>query len=349
MGYLVRTPDVAEARDAMLSIWATNLSVRGAPEARLRWFYSDGPHGPGWAFLLHTGDPREAPVGVAGLGIRRLWLGDRPLHAGLFADLAIERAHRSGLPALALVRAVRRHVADQLDLGYGFPNHKAVAIYRRAGYHQLGEMQRYVRVLRSGPYVARRVRPPALACAAAAVADLAIAAYDRARARLVRGFELTWIHAFDPRFDGLWAEGRHLAPIACERTEALLTWRFLRQPGHRYRIATLLDRRTRRLRAYAVVRVDTPVPELSDLYGAGLGELDALLRLLLPALSALGHGSVTLRFLGTPALPALLARHGFRLRPERRMVALALGDRLAGEPAVTDPAAWYLTDLDEDS
>lgn len=349
MGYLVRTPDVAEARDAMLSIWATSLSVRGAPEARLRWFYSDGPHGPGWAFLLHTGDAREPPVGVAGLGIRRLWLGDRPLCAGLFADLAVERAHRSGLPALALLRAVRRHVGEQLDLGYGFPNRKAAAIYHRAGYHQLGEMLRYARVLRTGPYVARHVRDPDLAGAVTAIADLAIGAVDRARAWLARRFELSWIYTFDHRFDDLWEEGRHLAPIACERTAALLTWRFLRQPGHRYRIATLLDGMTRRLRAYAVVRVDTPVPELSDLHGAGLRELDALLRVLLPALSALGHDSVTVRFLGTPALPALLARHGFTRRPERRMVALAIGDRLAGEPAVTDPASWYLTDLDEDS
>jgi hypothetical protein len=197
--------------------------------------------------------------------------------------------------------------------------------------------------------VARHVRDPDLAGAAAAVADLAISAFDRARAWRARGFELTWIYAFDPRFDRLWEEGRHLAPIACERTEALLTWRFLRQPGHRYRIATLIDRRTCRLRAYAVVRIDTPVPELSDLYGAGMGELDALLRLLMPALSAFGHDAITFRFLGTPALPALLARHGFQRRPERRMVALAVGDRLVGEPAVTDPASWYLTDLDEDS
>jgi hypothetical protein len=349
MSYHVQTPDLGEPPDELLSIWAANLPVRGAPEAKLRWFYCDGPYGAGRAFLLHAGHERGAPVGSAGLGVRKLWLRDRPLRAALFADLAVDRAHRSGLPALALVRAVRHHVGEAFDLGYGFPNAKAAAVYHRGGYRQLGDMRRYVRVLRTGPYLARHLREPLLARAAATVADRVLAAVDRTRARLIRRFELAWPGAFDPRFDALWEEGRHLAPIACERTAPLLTWRFARQPGHRYRIATLIDRATRRLRAYAVVRVEDQAAELADLYGAGLAELDALLRLLLPALYDLGCGSASFRFLGAPAVPALLARHGFARRPELRMVALAAGDRMAGEPAIADPASWFLTDLDEDS
>lgn len=349
MGYLVRSPDVLDAREALVSIWSANLTVHGAPEERLRWFYCDGPHGAGQAFLLHAGDERAAPIGSAGLGVRTLWLRDRPLRAALFADLAVERAHRSGLPALALVRAAQRQVSEAFDLGYGYPNGKAAAIYQRAGYRHLGDLRRYARVLRTGSYLAQRFPEPILARAAGAVVDRALALVDRARALLVRSYELAWIDAFDPRFDVLWEEGRHLAPIACERTAALLAWRFTRQPGHRYRIATLIDRRTRRLRAYAVVRDGGPAAELADLYGAGIVELDALLALLVPALYERGFRAASFRFLGVPAVTALLARHGFTRRPETRMVALAVGGRLAGEPALVDPGAWYLTDLDEDS
>jgi len=349
MSYHVRTPDLGDPPAELLSLWAANLPVRGAPEAKLRWFYRDGPYGAGRAFLLHAGPGRTAPIGSAGLGVRRLWLRDRPLRAALFADLAVDRAHRSGFPALALVRTVKHHVREAFDLGYGFPNAKAAAVYHRGGYRQLGEMRRYVRVLRTGSYLARHLPESLLARATAAVADRALAAVDRIRARRVRRFELAWSGAFDPRFDSLWEEGRHLAPIACERTAALLTWRFARQPGHHYRIATLIDRATRRLRAYAVVRTEDQGAELADLYGAGLAELDALLRLLMPALYDLGHASASFRFLGAPAVPVLLARHGFVRRPEARMVALAVGDLMIGEPAIADPASWFLTDLDEDS
>ena len=354
MSYRIQLTDAREARDHLVPIWTANLTVVGPPDAKLRWFYCDGPHGPGRAFLIHSECGQAAPIGAAGVGVRTLRFGDRPLRAALFADLAIERGHRSGLPALALVRAVKHHVDRSFDLGYGFPNDKAVAVYRRCGYRQLGEMQRFVRVLRVGTQLARRAPrlplAPVVARGAAAIADRALAAITRARARgAQRRFMLAWLDAFDGRFDELWRESRSLAPIACERTAALLAWRFGRQPGHRYRIAALIERATDRLCAYAVVRDAGPAVELADLFGAGLLELDVLLRCLLPALYDTGAESVSFRFLGTPRIVGLLAHHGFTRRSGTRVVTISVGAQLEGEPALIDPASWFLTDLDEDS
>ena len=348
MPYSIRLTDVEDARDQLLPIWTQNLPIRGEVDAKLRWFYVDGPHGPGHAFVIHP-ELDRAPIGSAGVGVRTLRFHDRPIRAALFADLAIERPHRSGLPALALVRAVRHHVTESFDVGYGFPNAKAAAVYRRGGYRQLGEMKRYVRVLRSGTYLERRLRVPYLGRAAGAVADRVLVAAARARSWRRPGVELTWQDGFDRRFDRLWEEGRRLAPILCERSSAFLTWRFAHHPGHDYRIAALTDRGTRQLRAYAVVRDAGPVAELADLFGAGKHELDSLLVRLLPALYDLGYRSVGFRFLGSPQVPALLGKHGFALRGGSRMVALAIGQRMAHELALADPGSWYLTDLDEDS
>src|SRR5690606_765246 len=85
-------PSLRGAGAALRSIWAANLPVRGALDDKLRWFYLDGPHGAGRAFLLHDGPGAGAPIGAAGLGVRALWLRDRPLRAALFADLAIAPA-----------------------------------------------------------------------------------------------------------------------------------------------------------------------------------------------------------------------------------------------------------------
>ena len=354
MTYRIELTDVREARDHLVPIWTANLSVVGSPDAKLSWFYCDGPHGPGRAFLIHAEQEPATPIGTAGVGVRVLRFGDRPLRAALFADLAVERAYRSGLPALALVRAVKHHVNESFDLGYGFPNTKAVAVYRRCGYRQLGELQRFARVLRVGPHLARRMPKvplaPVLARGAGALADLALVAATRVRARGAhRRFALVWLDAFDGRFDELWRESRGLAPIACERTSAFLTWRFGRQPGHLYRIAALIERSTDRLCAYAVLREAEQSVELSDLFGAGLLELDVLLRCLLPALHDTRADSVTFRFLGTPRLTGLLEHHGFARRPDTRVVMLSIGTRLGSDPAPIDPASWYLTDLDEDS
>src|SRR5262245_9277806 len=117
MSYRVRLADLGEARDLILPIWSTSLHVGAQPERELQWFYRDGPHGPGQAFVLHPGDDSTKAIGCAGLGVRSLWRGQHVLRTGLFADLAVDRTHRSALPALTLVRAVKRHADDQFGIG----------------------------------------------------------------------------------------------------------------------------------------------------------------------------------------------------------------------------------------
>jgi len=346
MSYHVRLADVRAARDQLLPLWAQNLPIHGALDDKLRWFYCDGPHGRGQAFVLESEDPAAA-VGCAGVGVRTLAYRDRRLRAALFADLAIDRAHRSGFPALALVRAVKAHATEAYDLGYGFPNAKAAPVYRRAGYVELGAMARYVRVLRTAPYVARHVRWPRLARAIGRVVDGGLAVVTRLRNWPAPALALEWLDDADARFDRLWDEARLPAPILCERTAEFLRWRFLRQPAQPYRIAALTERASGRLRAYAVIRHEHAAAEIADLFGADPSALDALLAHLIPALYRAGCGTVTIRFLGTATIPSLLALHGFTRRPDTRAIALALP---AGAPAeLRDPNAWYLTDLDEDT
>lgn len=345
MTYVVNQADVEVDRDLILPIWAANLPVGGELARKLCWFYVDGPHGRGDGFLLRASSDRAA-VGFAGVGTRVLWYRGRPLRAALFADLAIERAHRSGLAALSLLRAVREHAVQRHDLGYGLPNAKAAPLYPRAGYQTLGERARYVRVLRSARYLERRIRPPIAARALARVVDAGRAAATRVRALRDRQTELTWLDDFGPRFDELWHQARPGELVMCQRTAAFLRWRFGDDASAPPRIAALVDRGTRRLRAYAVVRTQDRVAELADLFGASLADVDALLGKLLPELYDLGYASTSLRFFGTPALPALLRAHGFERRADTRAVVLALGD--AAPAGLADPASWYLTDLDED-
>jgi hypothetical protein len=333
--YDVRIADLRDVRDEVVSLLEANLSVTEL-DARLRWFYQDNPHGRGRVFVLRADG---VAIGQAGIGVRMFWRNDRPIRAAVFADLAVDRAHRSGFPALALVRAVKRHVAEAFDLGYGFPNPKAEAIYRHAGCAKLGAMTRYVRVLRSQRYLAREL-PRRLAPVVGAIADRMRAGAAQLRAACgVRSSRLEWLDDFDPRFDRLFQEARS-GYIVCDRTAAFLRWRF---SPERHRIAALVD--GARLLAYAVVRESGRMAELVDLFGL---ELDALLARIVPALYRLGYDSASVRFLGSARIPALLAAHGFVVRPQRRMVTLALSTT-SNSPELRDRESWYLTDLDEDT
>jgi hypothetical protein len=334
--YSVSEIDIHDSGAVLQRLWADNLHARGSLDTKLRWFYCDGPHGPGRALVLRAHD---TAVGCAGIGVRTLFHRGAPLRAALFADLAIDRQHRSGLPALTLLRAIRDEVARDFDLGYGFPNHKAIAVYRRAGFVELGRMERHVRVLHLRGYLAA----PQLRVAAAA-ADRALAAIERLHALRARRFELDWPARFDARFDRLWQAVRTGDRIACERSAALLDWRFAHE---RHRIAAVVRRDTGALVAYGVLRpAEHGLCELVDLLGAGAREIDAAIALIVPAARQLGFSAIGVRFLGDPRVVRVLRAHGFVRRGEPRSIVVAggRGPALAALPT----AAWYLTDLDED-
>ena len=337
--YSISETDIQSSGPVLQRLWADNLHARGSLDVKLRWFYCDGPHGPGRAFVLRADD---AAVGCAGIGVRTLVRRGAAQRVALFADLAIDRRHRSGLPALTLLRAIRDEVARDFDLGYGFPNRKAIAMYRRAGFVELGWMNRYVRVLHSRRYLAATALQLRVAAAAA---DRALAALERLHELRARRFELDWPARFDTRFDRLWQVVGRTDRFACERSAALLGWRFAHE---RHRIAAVVRRDTGALAAYGVLRpAEHGLIELVDLLGTGAREIDAAIALIVPAARRLGFVAIGFRFLGDPRVVRVLRAHGFVRRGEPRSIVVASGrdPALAALPA----AAWYLTDLDEDS
>lgn len=349
MPYRTLVTDVADAEASLVRLWTENLPVRGDPAAKLRWFYLDAPSGRGEAFVL-CDDAGDA-VGCAGLATRELCFADRTVRAALLADFVIDRRHRSALPALILQRAVKAHTEGAYDLAYGFPNHNAVAVLKRVGYRELGRMARFVRVLRHAPYLARRFRRGRLGRAVALMLDPASAAVTALRsAPSLARHALCWLDDFDPRFDRLWQRARPRDLIACRRGAELLRWRFARAPGERHAIAGLVARRGGALAAYAVVRGTPDGPaEIADAFGEDLDAFDALFGRIIPALYRRGHTTVGFRYLGDRRLRAVLDRHWFSLREEKRAVIVNLAASCPIAPEIAyDPRSWYLTDLDED-
>lgn len=342
--YRAARVDPDEHRDELVRLWGDNLPVAGDPHAKLDWLYLRSPVGPGEAFVLR--DEGEATVGCAGITTRELWCGDRVLRAGLLGDLAIDRAHRTGMPALVLQRATKRHVEATYDLSYGFPNANAVALHRRIGFHELGVMSRYVRVLRHGGYLARKYGRPGVMRAAGAMVDGAKLGVRFARAvpPAIRA-ELCWLDDFDPRFDELWERTHRFWGVVGRRDAALLRWRFSRE---RVRIAGLVERNGTQLLAYAVVGGEAgDLAHIHDLFGP-LDALSDLLTMLVPALTVRGHSALSMRFLGDPRMMELVVRHGMELRDAKRSVIATFSPQCA-DGRLRQWASWYITDLDEDS
>jgi hypothetical protein len=344
--YSVRWLEAQETTDAHLAVWERNHSSADRARRRFDWLYRDNPAGPGRVAILEAHAPGRPPeaVGLAGIAARAVRLGSEVRTAGLMADIAVDRAHRTILPALTLIRELRRAGLERHRLSYGFPNDRVVGIVTRAGCRTLGQTRRFAQVLRHGRYLRESLPAP--------FAALAGGALDLARAALVAGrgvlsslqHRLEWPTRVDARFDQLWEEAAGAYPAIGVRDAAFVRWRFLERPAGPLPLAALVRRDSGALDGYAVVAREGTAAQVCDLF-ARPPLLPLLLSSLAAALARQGAESISMRVCGTPAAAAALEALGFRERADKRTIILD-SDGVAA-PAQAD--GWYLTDADEDA
>ena len=349
--------------DDVCRLWRENLNLPTSSEQKFQWLYRDAPDAADIVYVLEAvEDGRTSIVGTNGMAVRRYWVGGREVRAAISCDLAVDRAHRSLLPALCLVRALRDDGAARFDLLYGFPNGKAEGVLKRAGFTELGRARRWAKVLRHARYVDRlSARPdaPALIRLAssfpwatrvgASTVDALRSAVNRATAQVTATHHLQSYDAPDDRWDTLWHATRDEYDVVGARTAAFLRWRFPRSTGTSF--VALHRPGDDAVRAYAVLQFDqaTAAAHVRDLFGhhADLGELvDGLVPLAYRA----GASSLSVRFLGAPLVERLLVDRGFALREGDRSVVIDGGPSLAAHgPMVLDASRWHLFDVDEDA
>ena len=353
MPYRVERSDSATAEHTLVRLWTDNLNMRADPRYKFEWFYRDTPLGAATAFLLHHApddQPASEVVGTCGVGTRHVSVDGEILRSALFADFAVDKAHRTLMPALMLQRALCEYATSSFDMAYAFPNSAAVGIFNRIGLKTLGRTRRYVRILRSAPHLERLLKVRPLARIAGAFVDTALVASDRVRsAGLTYRFE--WLPDADERFDRLWNAVRSNWKIIGERNSQFLRWRFTHRPGVPARLAALVHRRSGEIAAYAAVVDKDPGEALvADFLAASDAELTLLLRMLGPQLAGLRYTRALTYFLGPRRIDSALQKAGFQFRNDAKFVivgaregAPASGGRLA---RVDD---WYVTEADRDN
>jgi hypothetical protein len=357
--YSIDHVEPADIRTDLLRLWWDNLPVtRESAEAKYQWTYLDAPLRPEGVFVLKAkqeGEDAARIVGTSGVGCRKFLVNGRELRAGLLGDLAVDRDHRTALPAIRLVRQARQTTLDHFDLAYGYPNHAAEGVFLRCGYHKLGIMSRYATVLRYAPYVRRVFDVPVLPRVAGAGLDVLRMGLRVPRmVQAARRYHLEWLDDVDERFDALWQRARDEYPIIGQRDARFLRWRFLRHPSERFELVALAENTSGRpLRAYAVLHRQGRAAYLRDVFGC-FDALGPLLDLLLPALRVKRATSVSIDFLGARRMVDLLLSRNFEYRHSDRAIIIDVGNSLTRDDAIQastlkDVERWFLTDADEDT
>jgi hypothetical protein len=351
MAYNVRRTQSSNGTgDLLVDLWRRNLQMRGNPRDKFDWYYRSNPVGAADAFLLeHVEGESAAVVGCCGIGRRRLFVDGAPVVAGLFADFAVDKAHRTTLPALKLQRALCEYGLSTYPLTYGFPNEAAVGLFGRIGFPVIGRMSRYVRVLRFAGYL-RKKAPRPLSDLAAAPLDISSLLYHGAKISR-RGPRLTWVTDVDERFDDLAAAARSRYRVLGDRSQEFLRWKYLARPNSNTAIAALVDPGNGAIDAYAAVVTKEPgVATIADFLGRSPAAVSDLLIRLAPALRSRGFSAAATVFLGDPEIGAALTKAGYSRRGPGKFVVAARGREPGfGEDVTKDAARMYFTDADRDN
>lgn len=341
-GYAVRTAHLHADRAVVLELWRGQ--VASVPEQKYEWFYLGHPiEAP--TLLLLTHGPQAERVGVAGLGTRRICVQGEVRSAGILVDLVVRPEHRTLYPALLLQRHMLRTALSLHRLVYGIPNKLSTPIVRRLGYTEVGDLVRYSKVLHHGTYLKRRL-PPVVSAVLGAAADRLLPWYFRPHRALLNARESRWVLATDARFDALWQRVRGFDGLMGVRDAQFLSWRFLSQPGHHYRIFVLTPKGEAGISAYAVCEADGRALRIRDFLVDPSRDDD--LRVLMHHLSRQawreGFASLSLEFLGPRRPRALLAAAGMVERGKRVLYASFAPQ----DEARVRTLDWYVTSADED-
>lgn len=315
--YLVTLGDIERDREAVLALWRGNIGKEARLAAKYDWFYRRSPEGPPLFVLLHDARAGEV-VGVATLGPRRLILDEREIFAGLLADFVVAPHHRSLGPALMLQKELVGLGAARFDFIYGFPNPKALPVFRRAGFELMGQLERYARVLRHSEYLSRRL-PRALSIPLGKGLDLPLRsklALDGARRRLRSSFQ----NRADPRMSELWASSKRAHALTKIRDIKYLQWRFDEMPPSPIRHVLVEDTESGALEgSFACMAQGGRLHVLDFIAKSGLSS--AHVRALLRAASKEGFASVSVEFVDAKEASGF-RESGFVLREPRPIVGL---------------------------
>ncbi|MDB4881386.1 MAG: hypothetical protein JWL95_152 [Gemmatimonadetes bacterium] len=342
--YVSHAGDTARDRELVIDVWRGNLGREARLQAKFDWFYRGCPWGAPLLQLLRH-EPSSAWVGVAGAGPRRMLLGNNEIKAGVLVDLTVLPDHRSLGPALALQKALVTASGRRFDLLYGFPNPKAAAVFKRVGYSQLGELVRYVRVLRYRGFLERKMPSAAarpLGWALDAASRLHAAAASRGRRRL----SAEWRDAVDSRVDRLWSCSEHGAALIAPRNAAFLRWRFDQAPVPRIRYLLLGDRRGDALLAWFACEGEGSTLHVRDFWSVdaarsiGRPFIGALLR----AADREGYASVSVEYAGAASRRRGWLKAGFVARTSRPV----FGKWWRGADAAGGEDNLHLTSADQD-
>lgn len=343
----IREADAAKDRDLVIGVLARNLP-NAAVRARYDWLYLSNPAGESLVWLAEDSRTGE-PVGTSAAHPRSMWYHGERVRALILSDFAVDPTHRTLGPALKLLRATLAPVRQgDFAFSYDHPSESMLAIYTRMGARIIAPTRRFVRTIRSGPLLERRLGRGLHTQLAASAGDLLLRFRNRPRGQ--SGVSVEPCRGFcGSEFDRKDLEVARFAAVVGCRGASFLDWRYQAHATSPHRI--LRATREGDLIGWAVLRESSSdLLSLVDLYTSGDSEAEtALLGSILGIATELRVAAIGAEALdGSPAAEAL-ARMGFAARETGTGVVVYAGPGAEQPETLQQAGEWWMLEGDRDA
>lgn len=356
MSYTIAVADIDTDKEDILRILTENIGTADDYERferRLNWFYLENVAGAGGLYLLKHATEAAAGenVGCAGFAPRRFRISGSDHTSNLFADFAVDKAHRSLRPALTLQKQALQDAKNYNDFCYGFPNAAALPVLIRTGFKKVGEIQRFVKILRHENYIKQKLPIGLIAKIGGLVVDGMCRIKGFFKRRFIPGnYRLEWLSDFDDRFDALWNDVKDDYTILSHRTSDAMRWRYggtSYKPGE---IAALVDQKSNKLLAYAIViHYDDNIASIGDFFGRDMEMTGHLFAHLTPAVRKRGYSSMDIYFFGNVNIVNAIKKQGFVFRnTSNNLVFSGCANGMDFSEHLRSADNWYITKFDTD-
>jgi hypothetical protein len=352
--YVISTADVRADKDEIIEL--TFRVLPDSPgESRYRKYYESNPNGPPFVLLARERETGRL-VGMATLFPAPLRVRGESMPAAISADFAIDPDHRGFGPALALQRAAVASLADHgLVCTYGAPNPFSEPVVTRVGFAEVGELTRFLKVLRTrlavDLLVRRRRLNAVLSALSRVTADPLLPLVFRERRGRGAEFAVERPAAFDERFRALWEETERRHAVSGERSPELLNWKYElggASPSE-FRIFAVVDPRGE-VAGYVVHRSKDDVRHIFDIACTdSRAALDALLGEFLRDARRERAAGVTWLYAGSDqVLSPRLRSFGFLSRQEDKRLRVCVAQGAEPELDLLDIGNWHFQIGDDD-
>jgi Acetyltransferase (GNAT) domain len=281
MDIRIRPADLDSDSDSLVSLFRRHLSAP-SDSSRYQWLYRDGVYGPARVWVAIEAESGRI-VGSAAAYPRKLSFNGRDSLGLVLGDFCMDQNYRSLGPSLQLQRACLTVLQEPpFEFIYDFPSRSMMAIYKRLGMQQSGEMVRWVKPLRVENRLLNSVRSKFLARGIGVLANPLLA--RRGWQGDKRSCDLILQQGpFGNEFSQLDQDIRTRVGVRTFRSADYLNWRYFGSPAARYE--TLTARRAGKLIGYVVSVREADDARIVDL--CSIEEPGVIARLLFGAVDRL--------------------------------------------------------------